>query len=187
MNDPRYHCTCTGTGGLSGVQLNDGSTHYTWCERVHSPPVLSVFKLQPDAALPRRAMEGSIGYDIEAYIKTGSGRDSTKTLGPQQTFAFPTGLVVLPPAGHSILVCTRSGLGMGGVIVTNAPGVIDPDYTGELKILLTNVGWEPFYVKHGYRIAQLLIIPRPATPDVVTIETLPATERADRGFGSTGA
>jgi dUTP pyrophosphatase len=72
------------------------------------------------------------------------------------------------------------------VFVANAPGIVDPDYTGEIRIILFNGGIEPFFIKHGDRIAQLLVVPF-AAPSVVEIEGLPETPRGERGFGSTGA
>ena len=149
-------------------------------------PTLQVYKIHPDATLPFRALPESIGYDISAYLKTNEGRNSTKMVPAQHTISIPCGLVVLAPAGFSLLVCSRSGLALRGVFVANSPGVIDPDYVGELKVLLCNTSWEPAYIKHEDRIAQLLVIPRPLTPPIEEITLLPSTERGTRGFGSTG-
>lgn len=149
-------------------------------------PVLQVFKIHPDAQLPFRALPESIGYDISAYLKTQEDRPSTKMLAAQSTTTLSCGLVVLAPPGYCLLVCSRSGLAMRGVFVANAPGIIDPDYVGELKVLLCNTSWEPIHVRHEDRIAQLLVIPRPLTPSVEEIGLLPETNRGAKGFGSTG-
>lgn len=148
---------------------------------------LQVFRLRKEANLPRRALSKSVGFDVEAFLLTESGRPSTKIIPPQCTISISTGVVVLPPAGFSILVCSRSGMAAAGLIVANAPGVIDPDYTGELKVLLCNTSWESRHVKHQDRVAQLLIIPCPIPSPVLEINALPQSERGPRGFGSTGA
>jgi dUTP pyrophosphatase len=80
----------------------------------------------------------------------------------------------------------RSGLALRfGVTVLNAPGTIDADYRGELGVLLVNLGQEPFVVRHGDRVAQLVIAPV-AQAELIEVEELPATERGSGGFGSTG-
>lgn len=147
---------------------------------------LKVFRLHPDAALPRRALLESIGYDIEAHLKTEGNRPSHRIIGPQCTVSIPTGLCILPPDGYCLLVCSRSGMASSGIVVANAPGVIDPDYTGEVRVLLCNSGWETHHVKDGDRIAQILVIPRPLTPSIEVLNILPRTERGAAGFGSTG-
>jgi len=145
-----------------------------------------IFYLKPDAKPPVRLLLQSIGYDVHAYLKTETSRASSKLIPPQGTVSIPTGLVIRPPDGFVCLVCSRSGLATNSIFVANAPGVIDPDYTGELQILLYNGGWEPHWTKHEDRIAQILLIPQPGVFDVRQITELPATERGERGFGSTG-
>lgn len=84
------------------------------------------------------------------------------------------------------MVVSRSGLALRGIFVTNAPGILDPDYRGEIEVLLYNGGHEAHYVKHGDRIAQLIFAPfTPAS--VREVEALSETERGAKGFGSTGA
>ena len=148
--------------------------------------LLQFYRLKADALPPKRQLPNSIGYDIHAYLKTESGRTSHKSIAPQSTCSISTGLVLLAPPGHCLLVCSRSGLAKSSVFVANAPGVVDPDYVGELQILLCNTGWEPYHVRHEDRIAQLLILPRPATPEIAETEQLPNSDRGSRGFGSTG-
>lgn len=131
-------------------------------------------------------MRNSVGYDLFACIKTESGRDSTRIIPAQHTVAIGCGVSLVPPRGCFLLVCSRSGLASHGVFVANAPGVIDPDYTGEVMVLLFNGGWQPYYVKHGDRIAQILVMLCPLTPTINPITELPQTDRGNHGFGSTG-
>lgn len=147
--------------------------------------VLGIFKLKPDALLPRRGMEQSVGLDLHAYLISESGRPNTLLLPPHTTRKIPTGLAMRPPPGHAILVCSRSGLAGSGVFVTNGPGVVDPDYRGEIQVLLHNGGHQAYYVKHEERVAQILVVPVPIVP-FEEITELDVTERGDKGFGSTG-
>lgn len=153
---------------------------------MHSNAPFTCFRQRADARLPQRALEESIGYDVYAYLRTESGRESSRLIPPQGTISLPTGIVVRPPPGYCVLVCSRSGLATRSIFVANAPGVIDPDYVGELRILLFNGGWEPHWVKHEDRVAQLLLFPIPDLPPVREIDKLPTTLRGERGFGSTG-
>jgi len=144
--------------------------------------------MHPEAVLPKRALENSVGYDIAAHLLTESGRPSSKIIPAQATAMIPTGLVLIPPEGGFLLVCSRSGLAARGVFVANAPGVVDPDYTGEVKVLLVNTSFESHHVCHGDRIAQLLILPLPFLREVeeIALSDLPKTPRGPAGFGSTG-
>ena len=91
------------------------------------------------------------------------------------------------PSGHEAQVRPRSGLAAKhGVTVMNTPGTIDPDYRGEVKVILVNHGAEPFKVTRGMRIAQMLILPVPRV-EWREVNELPATERGEGGFGHTGA
>jgi len=146
---------------------------------------LSILRLRSEAALPLRAYGESAAFDLSAFLLNETGRSLTATLAPRTTKVIGTGLAMLPPAGHLILICSRSGLAARSIFVANAPGVVDPDYTGEIKVALFNGGLEPYYVKHEDRIAQALVVPF-AKVDFAEIERLPETERGDRGFGSTG-
>jgi len=83
------------------------------------------------------------------------------------------------------MVCSRSGLASRGIFVANAPGIVDPDYTGEIKVILFNGSQEPHYVRQGDRIAQVLIIPF-FEPGFAEVDRFPPTERGERGFGSSG-
>lgn len=147
--------------------------------------LLGVYKLDPRAILPTRSHDAA-GWDIHAFILTESGRPSKKMVSEKNTVKIPTGLVLRPPPGHYLQVCSRSGLAGDSIFVANAPGIIDPDYTGELQILLFNGGYKYHHVEHGHRIAQVLIAPlfRSALQE---LEIPPVSaSRGAAGFGSTG-
>jgi len=148
-------------------------------------PVLEFIRLSPDALVPFRAYGASAAYDISANLIGSDRRPRTASIGSGITQTIPTGLAVRPPHGCVVLVCSRSGFATQGVFVANAPGVLDPDYTGEIGVILTNAGLKPFYIKHGERIAQLLVIPYLAC-DLQEVTQFPSSGRGDRGFGSTG-
>jgi dUTP pyrophosphatase len=98
----------------------------------------------------------------------------------------PTGLAVEIPPGFEVQVRPRSGLALKhGVTVANAPGTIDADYRGEVKVILVNLGAAPFVVQRGERIAQL-VVAAVVHADVIEVEALSETERGEGGFGSTG-
>lgn len=150
---------------------------------------LKVTKLHPDVKLPRVATSESIGADVYAYLKTESGR-ANKLVIPRNTARLvPTGLVVLAQPPFSVLVCSRSGLAFEETLfVANAPGIVDPDFRGELKIILFNGGTENQWIEHGDRIAQLILAPIPV-PEVSESELDLRhidSERGAAGFGSTG-
>jgi dUTP pyrophosphatase len=130
--------------------------------------------------LPSYATDGAAGADLSAAVET------ELVLEPGARAAVPTGLVVEIPAGHEGQVRPRSGLAItAGLTVVNAPGTIDSDYRGELKVLLVNLGTEPVIIGRGDRIAQLLIAPVTRASFVET-EGLSSSERGEGGFGSTG-
>lgn len=128
--------------------------------------------------LPRYATEGAAGMDVL------SAEDVT--IAPGARHAVATGLSVAIPAGYEIQVRPRSGLALKhGISAPNAPGTIDSDYRGEVKVILINHGAEPFAIGRGDRVAQLVLAPvTQAAWDEV--ETLDETARGAGGFGSTG-
>jgi dUTP pyrophosphatase len=130
--------------------------------------------------LPSYATEHSAGMDLRANL------EAPIVLGPGQRALVPTGLFLELPEGTEAQVRPRSGLAFKhGVTVLNAPGTIDADYRGEVGVLLINHGQEPFEVKDGERVAQLVV----ARYLRVTLEEsadLRATERGAGGFGHTG-
>lgn len=142
-------------------------------------------RLYPDAILPKRWSEASVGWDVHAYLKTTEGRPSHKIIPTHDTFNVPTGLLIEPPPGFFVMVCSRSGLAKNSVFVGNAPGIIDPDYRGEVRVLVHNSSFQYHRVEHEDRIAQLVLVP--VTPIVVVeVDALTATGRGGAGFGSTG-
>ena len=141
---------------------------------------VSIKKLRPDAVLPRYMTATAAGLDLSAAI------DTAIELAPGARVAIGTGLAVAIEAGFEGQVRPRSGLAMNhGVTVVNAPGTIDADYRGEMKILLINHGREPLTIKPGDRIAQLVIAPV-TQATLVEVDELPSSERGAGGFGSTG-
>lgn len=141
-------------------------------------------KLHPSVHLSERHYAGA-GWDIRAFRLDHRGAPSTFLLPTRSTVNIPTGLVIEPPPGHFVMVCSRSGLASNSVWVTNAPGIIDPDYRGEIKVLLYNGSSEPQWVKHDDRIAQLIVMPL-SVVSLVEVQELSQTERGEAGFGSTG-
>ena len=143
---------------------------------------LALQRLDPRAQLPRRMSEGAAGMDLCACLPPGE----TIELRPRERKAVPTGIAMAIPLGYEGQVRPRSGLAARrGITVLNAPGTIDADYRGEVKVLLVNLSDEPFVVEHGDRIAQL-VIAAVAMVDAHEVETLPETDRGAGGFGSTG-
>ena len=141
---------------------------------------LRVLRLRPSARLPARASEGAAGLDLCADL------DAPVSLAPGAFALVPTGIAIALPPGHEGQVRPRSGLAAKhGVTVLNAPGTIDEDYRGEVMVLLVNHGREPFEVKGGDRIAQLVICPVERARLEIVAE-LDATDRGAGGYGSTG-
>jgi dUTP pyrophosphatase len=130
--------------------------------------------------LPCFATAGSAGADLHAAVS------QEVTLAPRQRLAIPTGLAIAIPPGFEGQVRPRSGLALRwGVTLANAPGTIDSDYRGEVMVVLVNLGEEPFLIRRGERIAQLVIAPV-TRARFVERPTLPDTGRGSGGFGSTG-
>ena len=142
-------------------------------------------KLHPDAILPRRWSDDAVGFDVHAYLLSDTNRRNTRLIPPNNTANIPTGLLIQPPPGFMVLVCSRSGLAAKSIFVVNGPGIIDPDYRGELRVLLYNGGIEAHYVQHEDRIAQILLMPVTLTT-IVELTELTPTKRGESGIGSTG-
>lgn len=129
-------------------------------------------------ALPAYATAGAAGMDVLAAEDV--------TLAPGARHAVATGLALAIPAGYEMQVRARSGLSLRhGIGLPNAPGTIDSDFRGELKIALINFGDEPFAVRRGERIAQLLLAPV-TRASWLEVDQLDETARGGGGFGSTG-
>ena len=127
---------------------------------------------------PAYATEGAAGMDVVAA--------EDLTLAPGQRHAVATGFAIAIPPGHEVQVRPRSGLALKhGVTCLNTPGTIDSDYRGEVKVILANLGTEPFVIRRGDRIAQL--VPAPVLKAVLDeVHELDDTARGMGGFGSTG-
>ncbi len=141
---------------------------------------LEVALLHPGARPPERTRSGDAGYDLRCV--------EPLTLAPGERAVVATGVAVALPEGAAGLVVPRSGLAARyGISVVNGPGLIDPSYRGEVKVVLVNLGDEPYAFAAGDRIAQLLLVPC-LTPAVLTVEELPpsADGRGTGGFGSSG-
>ena len=130
--------------------------------------------------LPAYATDGAAGADLCAAV------DAEMIIGSGERTAVPTGLVLEIPEGYEGQVRPRSGLAIkAGLTIVNAPGTIDSDYRGELKVLMINLGSDPVSINRGERIAQLLIAPVTRASFAET-GALSVSERGEGGFGSTG-
>jgi dUTP pyrophosphatase len=133
-----------------------------------------------DLPLPAPATPGSAGVDLPAAI------DAELVIEPGARVLLPTGFRVAIPEGYEGQLRPRSGLALRyGLLLPNAPGTIDSDYRGELKVILHNAGREPVTVRRGDRIAQLVIAPV-ARARFEEVESLDPTGRGEGGFGHTG-
>ncbi len=150
---------------------------------MHSPP-------NDVPVLVKRLPHGE-GLDLPAYATEGAaGMDAISaedvTIPPGGRHAVATGLALAIPPGYEIQVRPRSGLALKhGITVPNTPGTIDSDYLGELKVILINHGGEPFAIRRGDRVAQLVLAPV-TRAGWVEVEHLDETARGEGGFGSTG-
>ena len=133
-------------------------------------------------ALPAYETAGSAGMDLRAAVP----EDQPLALAPGQRALVPTGLKIAVPLGFEALVRARSGLALKhGIICPNAPGTIDSDYRGEVGVILVNLGQEPFVIRRGERIAQMVIASY-AQAAMTEVQALDETARGAGGFGSTG-
>jgi dUTP pyrophosphatase len=141
-----------------------------------------------EAKLPIQGSAASVGLDIYSYCISENGTPNSVMIPPGASRPVNTGLVVIPPPGYWLGLYSRSGMASwtNPVFVANAPGVIDPDYRGELKVLLYNGGHQTVWIKHEQRIAQLILHEYHA-PAIEWGKGQPSTtERGVAGFGSTG-
>jgi len=134
----------------------------------------------PDLPLPARATAHAAGYDVRSA-------EADFELRPGEIRLVETGLVMELPEGVECQVRPRSGLALRhGVTLPNSPGTIDPDYRGELRIIMQNLGPEPVTLRRGDRIAQL-VFARFESPDIQEVKELSDSQRGTGGFGSTGS
>ncbi|MBP8951180.1 MAG: dUTP diphosphatase [Armatimonadetes bacterium] len=130
--------------------------------------------------LPQYETESAAGMDLRAAL------EEPLVLGPGERCAVPTGLKIALPPGYEAQVRARSGLALKhGIALVNAPGTIDADYRGEVRVILINLGQEPFTINRGDRIAQIVVAPvtRAGWEPVLSVDE---TSRGAGGFGSTG-
>jgi dUTP pyrophosphatase len=133
-----------------------------------------------DLPLPVYETAHAAGMDLPAAV------ESALVLKPGERALVPTGLAIALPEGFEAQVRPRSGLAArNGVTVLNSPGTVDADYRGEVKVILANLGPEPFTVTRGMRIAQMIVAPV-SRAMLREVEALPESARGDGGFGSTG-
>jgi dUTP pyrophosphatase len=140
---------------------------------------LAVRRLREEAVLPERAYPGDAGLDLVACERL--------VIEPGERAVVGTGIAVAIPEGHAGLVVPRSGLAARhGIGIVNAPGLVDPGYRGELRVVLVNTDRvESFTVEPGMRVAQLVLVPVSAV-EPVEVDVLPETARGMAGFGSSG-
>lgn len=133
-----------------------------------------------DLPIPKFMTKGSCGMDLYANV------EEPIILNPLDIKLIPTGIAISIPEGYEAQIRPRSGLAYkNGIALVNSPGTIDSDYRGEICAIMINLGKEPFEVKRGDRIAQM-VINKVEIPSIVEVENLDDTERGEDGFGSTG-
>lgn len=133
-----------------------------------------------DLPLPTYQTKDAVGMDLHAAVT-----EDVK-LVPGVVVAVPCGIAIALPSGYEAQIRPRSGLAAKHAIsLANTPGTIDPDYRGEIKVLLINLGLEPYVVTRGMRVAQMVVMPVPRVAWSV-VNDLPPTPRGEGGFGHTG-
>lgn len=151
-------------------------------------PLIRVKRLPgADAGLPMPgyATAGAAGADLCADLPS-EQRGGGLVLAPGARALVPTGLALEIPAGWEVQIRARSGLALKhGIALPNAPGTIDSDYRGPLGVILINLGQEPFVIRHGDRIAQMVVAPAPQAR-FAEVGSLSDSVRGQGGFGSTG-
>lgn len=166
--------------GLSGPQVNTSMN----IQNSHSRPTLNLIRLPNGEGLDLPAYEskGAAGMDLRAAVDEAA----PLTLLPGKRALVPTGFIFEIPEGFEGQVRPRSGLAFkNGITCLNSPGTVDNDYRGEVKVLLINLGEEPFIIERGMRIAQMVIAPV-TQARVAEITEASETLRGAGGFGSTG-
>jgi dUTP pyrophosphatase len=133
-----------------------------------------------DLPLPARATRGAAGFDLHAAV------EAAVVVAPRQRTLIPTGFAIAVPEGYEAQVRPRSGLALEhGIVLPNAPGTIDSDYRGEVKVIVCNTGEKAFTIERGDRIAQLVIAPV-VRAEWEEVASLDPTERGEGGFGHSG-
>jgi dUTP pyrophosphatase len=153
-------------------------------DSLSTPIKLDIRQLSHAAGLPLPAYQSAhaAGLDLLAAVP----EDAPLVLAPGKHAMVPTGLAIALPQGFEAQVRPRSGLAAKhGVTVLNSPGTVDADYRGEIQVILINHGAEPFAIRRGERIAQMVIAPV-VQARLNAVDSLPETGRGSGGFGSTG-
>ena len=133
-----------------------------------------------DLELPSYATERSVGMDLAAAV------EDDLIIEPGRSVLVPTGLSMAVPEGYEAQIRPRSGLALDhGITIPNSPGTVDPDYRGEVKVIVHNLGVSPFRVTRGMRIAQMVIVPA-VQAELKVVDELPPTGRGEGGFGHSG-
>jgi len=133
-----------------------------------------------DLPLPRYMSEGAAGMDLYANVT------EDVVLAPNEILLVPTGICIALPIGFEAQIRPRSGLALKhGVTLVNTPGTVDSDYRGEIKVIMTCLGHEPFVIRRGDRIAQMVVAAYMRV-DWAVADSLADTERGAGGFGHTG-
>ena len=148
-----------------------------------SPVPELLLKTLPHArnlALPAYATDGSVGMDLAAAVQ------NDIVIEPGQAGLVPTGIMIAVPDGYEAQIRPRSGLALEhSITIPNSPGTVDPDYRGEVKVILLNLGSDSFRISRGMRIAQMVIVPA-VQASIKVVKELPATDRGEGGFGHSG-
>lgn len=149
-------------------------------------PPIQLRRLDARAVLPRRMTSLAAGLDLFACLPNSLPSGAPIEIAAGARALIPTGWAIAIAPGFEGQVRPRSGLALRhGLTVLNAPGTIDADYRGELRVLLVNLGADPVRIEHEARIAQLIVAPV-AMVEVVEVDELPDSDRGAGGFGSTG-
>jgi dUTP pyrophosphatase len=144
---------------------------------------VKIKRLRDGAVLPQYMTAAAVGLDLCALLEV---PETEILIAPGKRKLVGTGVAFELPVGFEGQVRPRSGLALRhGITVLNAPGTIDPDFRGEVKVLLVNHGDEPFVIRSGDRIAQLVIAPV-VRVDLVEVDTLTSSARGEGGYGHTG-
>jgi len=152
----------------------------SWNKPVEPEILLKTLPHASDLGLPKYATGRSVGMDLAAAV------GSDIVIEPGRAGLVPTGLMIAVPEGYEAQIRPRSGLALEyGITIPNSPGTIDPDYRGEVKVILLNLGSDSFIVRRGMRIAQMVIVPA-VQASIRVVEELPPTERGEGGFGHSG-
>ena len=146
---------------------------------------LQIKRLTPEAQMPTKGYEYSVGWDLYAHIRSENGRPSKRLIPARTTTLVPSGIAIEPPPGYFVMVCSRSGLARLSMFVANSPGIIDPDYRGEIITMMYNGGTEAQYISDGDRIAQLVLV-QAQDLRLIEIAEMSETNRGTKGFGSSG-